>query len=68
MKKVIVAGLVVTALSTSTLIPQVARAEDNILQLRPLGMEENAGRINTSFNSISELGKQVPLLKAYRSF
>lgn len=65
MKKVIVAGLVVTALSTSTLIPQVAKAEDNTLQLRSLGMEENTTGLDESFNSISELGKQVPLLKAY---
>jgi non-hemolytic enterotoxin A len=65
MKKVIVAGLVVTALSTSTLIPQVARADDNTLQLRSLGIEESTGGLNTSFNSISELGKQIPLIKAY---
>lgn len=65
MKKVIVAGLVVTALSTSTLIPQAATAGDNTLQLQSLGTEENTIRLDASFNSISELGKQIPLLKAY---
>ncbi|MGG2066041.1 MULTISPECIES: HBL/NHE enterotoxin family protein [unclassified Bacillus (in: firmicutes)] len=64
MKKTLVAGLLVTAVSTSCFVPVNAFAESKQPQLQQANIQ-NAFIMNTLSNSIRTLGSQTPLIQGY---
>lgn len=63
MKKALVAGLLVTAVSTSCLLPVNTFAESNTTYLQPSSILGPA--MDRLSNSITKLGSQTPLIQGY---
>ncbi|WP_020060478.1 non-hemolytic enterotoxin subunit A [Bacillus sp. 123MFChir2] len=63
MKKTLVAGLLVTAVSTSCFLPVNTFAESNTTYLQPSSILEPA--MDRLSNSITKLGSQTPLIQGY---
>ncbi|WP_410982160.1 HBL/NHE enterotoxin family protein [Bacillus cereus] len=64
MKKTLLTGLLVTAVSTSCLTPISAFAESNQLEIKQTSVQNITAR-NTLSNSIRTLGANTPLIQAY---